>query len=388
MNKTFGALVQEGVLEFSDGYRTRKDQLADEGFRILRVSDVHDGWIGRDGQDFVARDLADRIGQKFAREGDLLLTTKGTIGRVAVVPDLRDEALVYSPQLCYFRVRDEAALDSKYLRYWFSSSRARQQIRALSSSTDMAPYLSLRDIRAMSISLPDLAVQRRIGEVLGALDDKIAANRRAAALSYGLMDAIVGASEKVDVPLFDAFSFTFGGAFKGEHFSEPGVGRPLIRIRDLKSQRCQIWTTEALPKEQLAEPGALLVGMDAEFRPTMWTGDSGLVNQRVMSVTSEKYGPAVSRVALSDPLLRIERSKVATTVIHLNKSDLHLESAAVPSEEELGRIRAAVDPLYSRCVAASVESDLLASTRDELLPLLMSGRITVTDAERAAGDVL
>jgi len=34
------------------------------------------------------------------------------------------------------------------------------------------------------------------------------------------------------------------------------------------------------------------------------------------------------------------------------------------------------------------ESDRLAETRDQLLPLLMSGKVRVRDAERVASDVL
>ena len=42
----------------------------------------------------------------------------------------------------------------------------------------MAPYINLADIRVASITLPPLVEQRAIAEVLGALDDKIAANAR------------------------------------------------------------------------------------------------------------------------------------------------------------------------------------------------------------------
>lgn len=191
MKTTFGQLAAAGVLEYSDGYRTKKDELAENGFRILRVADVHDGWIGSDGQDFVDAVYESKIGQKFAREGDILLTTKGTIGRIAVVPDLAGEQLVYSPQLCFFRVRDLGVLDAAYLRYWLASPFATRQIGSLSSSTDMAPYLSLRDIRTLVVDLPGLPAQQAIGEVLGALDDKIAANRTVVASVTALAVSLV-----------------------------------------------------------------------------------------------------------------------------------------------------------------------------------------------------
>ena len=44
--------------------------------------------------------------------------------------------------------------------------------------TDMAPYVSLRDLRRFRITLPQPEEQRRIAGVLGALDDLIDTNSR------------------------------------------------------------------------------------------------------------------------------------------------------------------------------------------------------------------
>ncbi|MDN5684673.1 hypothetical protein [Corynebacterium glyciniphilum] len=41
-----------------------------------------------------------------------------------------------------------------------------------------------------------------------------------------------------------------------------------------------------------------------------------------------------------------------------------------------------VEPILDRIRSAQKESRILAATRDELLPLLMSGKITVRDAEK------
>lgn len=43
-----------------------------------------------------------------------------------------------------------------------------------------------------------------------------------------------------------------------------------------------------------------------------------------------------------------------------------------------------MDVLIPKCNALIHENHVLARTRDELLPLLMSGRITVGEAEKAA----
>ena len=55
------------------------------------------------------------------------------------------------------------------------------------------------------------------------------------------------------------------------------------------------------------------------------------------------------------------------------------------SDDYLQAFNEAAWPLLKRAQAAQKENQVLARTRDELLPLLMSGRITVGEAENVAG---
>ena len=177
MTVTMAELVAEGVLSFSDGYRTKRAEHGQPGFRILRVADVADGSISPDGEDFVSADYESAVGSKRAQVGDVLLTTKGTVGRVAIMPAL-DEELVYSPQLCYFRVHQEQRLNRRWLSYWFKSADFLRQAAHRTNNTDMAAYINLADIRSLRLPSTPIQEQRAIAEVLGALDDKIAANSR------------------------------------------------------------------------------------------------------------------------------------------------------------------------------------------------------------------
>ena len=77
----------------------------------------------------------------------------------------------------------------------------------------------------------------------------------------------------MDIPLTQSF------------FNDKGVGKPVIRIRNLKDPHGCIFTTEdKYPPEVEVNPGDLLVGMDAEFRPHRWTGPRALLNQRVCKI--------------------------------------------------------------------------------------------------------
>lgn len=344
---------------------------------------MRDGRIHPEGPDFVDERLARTIGAKAARAGDIVLTTKGTVGRTGLVTDLADR-VVYSPQVCFFRSDRPDVIDLRFLYQWLNSPEFVEQAGYLKSSTDMAPYISLKDLGSTRIELPPLPTQRAIAEVLGALDDKIAANTEADRWAADLAAALylrACSSHAMEVPLWEALTVKFGEPFSGEGFCEPGQGRQLIRIRDLKTNRCQVWTTERRAGEAVIGAGDVVAGMDAEFRPSYWLGEDGVLNQRCLTADSRVGGKSFALEALKAPLARIEGSKSATTVIHLNKSDLMRESVVVPLESELSRFMATAEPLRLRRVALADESRKLAELRDTLLPHLMSGRITVRDAE-------
>ena len=244
----------------------------------------------------------------------------------------------------------------------------------------------------VEVNIPPLPEQQAIAEVLGALDDKIAANTKLVEVADEYMSAQFALATRSetshDAGLFDAFEIDFGEPFKGAEFSDEGAGRPLIRIRDLKTFRPQIWTTEIRSREAVIMPGEIVVGMDAEFRATSWVGDPGLLNQRVCRVRGNEMGNAFVRESLRQPLASMENQKSATTVIHLNKSDLMRMSIVMPGEAELGRFEFNTEHLYRFSVGLAQENRTLAATRDALLPQLMSGKLRVRDAEKAVEAVV
>lgn len=409
MRTTIGALADDGVLEFSDGYRTRKDQLADEGYRILRVADVHDGWVGSNGKDFVATDNAKKIGQKFARQGDLLLTTKGTIGRIAIVPELHDELLVYSPQLCYFRVRDLGTVDPRYLRYWFASTKAKHQIHSMSSSTDMAPYLSLRDIRSLRVDLPGVGQQRAIGEVLGAIDDKIAAinsvSIRAGDYAAGLFEGFARLANGVPEALGKYTTMVKGASYKSADLAPSDAALLTLKCfsRDGSYNPAGLKSYAGPYRDdQVVSSGDVIVAH------TDLTQDAVVVGQAVAARSDSRFKKLVA--SLDTAIVRANPGINAEYLLWLLKDDrfrrhcrgylngttvLHLHSSAVPSYQVLlpdladqEKFGAIVRPLLTLQEVAQRENDSLKRTRDELLPLLMNGRISVKDAERSVEDVL
>ena len=254
----------------------------------------------------------------------------------------------------------------------------------------------------------DIKVQQKIASILSALDDKIELNNEmnktleemAQTLfkrwfidfdfpnengePYRSSGGKMVESELGEIPegwevsdIYKISNVIYGAPFKSKQFNEEKKGFPLIRIRDLKTFNPQFFTEENHPKKTLVHPGDLLVGMDAEFRATPWLGKIGVLNQRVCMFSPNKdvVGKYFLKMILEKPLSFFENSKVATTVIHLGKSDIDMIKIICPNDLILEKFKELTEYIYQKKINNAQEIQSLTEIRDTLLPKLMSGEI-------------
>jgi type I restriction enzyme S subunit len=313
---------------------------------------------------------------------DLLFSYETRLGEAALMPP--DVEACLGRRMALLRP-NKAIVCPRYLLYLYLSPQFQTVVARETVQGATVNRIALSRMGSWPIRLHDRPTQLAIAEVLGALDDKIATNAAVSGQIERWTDlqytrAISCGSSQF--PLLDAIDIRFGEPFSGSSFTDPGIGRPLIRIRDLNTFTPQVWTTESRVREAVVERGDILVGMDAEFRPTPWLGQPGVMNQRVCRASSERLGSALVWQALKSPMRAIEGSKSATTVIHLNKSDLARSTVRLPTDTGIPEFRASCDGAYEYRLTMAVESRAIGGLRDTLLPELMAGRLRVRDAEK------
>ncbi len=172
-------LIASNVVAIGDGYRAKNSELcpSKSGLPFARAGNINSGFQF-DAADYLAIDNVPRAGEKVSQPGDVLFTSKGTVGRVACVSEKTPE-FVYSPQLTWWRVKDAKKIEPRFLYYWMHGREFYVQINGLRGQTDMADYVSLRDQRQMMhVTLPPLDEQKAIAHILGTLDDKIELNQQ------------------------------------------------------------------------------------------------------------------------------------------------------------------------------------------------------------------
>lgn len=182
-------------------------------------------------------------------------------------------------------------------------------------------------------------------------------------------------------PIYEFASVIYGAPFASSKFNGEGIGRPLIRIRDLRDEAPGVCTPEVHIKGYVVRAGDIVVGMDGEFRAYLWGGEEAWLNQRVCVFAPKQGVPAAFVRSTIEPLLaHVEATETATTVIHLGKNDIDRFRALVPYPEVLLAFSSVVDPVYARIVSNKQTARTLTTLRDTLLPRLISGQLRLPEA--------
>lgn len=174
-------LQRAGSLLVEDGnhgeYRPRPDEFGSGDVAFIRAADLEAGRVLFESASRINAKARSRIIKGVGAGGDILLSHKGTVGKLAIVP-LDAPPFVCSPQTTFWRTLDSDRIDRRYLYYYMSSDEFRQQLDSRKGETDMADYVSLTAQRELRVLLPAIEEQQAIARILGTLDDKIELSRR------------------------------------------------------------------------------------------------------------------------------------------------------------------------------------------------------------------
>lgn len=317
--------------------------------------------------------------------GDLYASLKGAtkdgkmIGSVARVPPWVESGRLTQDTVA-LKFTEARRDDASYL-YWVLRTPQYRSYCASRATGSAVVALSRQDF--LSYPVPPATLERKVASaLLDAIEKKIELNRRRS----GTLDAIARtvfrawlAGESSVEELSDVYrvaDVVYGAPFKSALFNEDGVGRPLIRIRDLATHEPGTFTTEEHPRGYLVQPGDLVVGMDGEFRAHLWRGPEAWLNQRLCCFRPRPGIPrAFVHYSIEEPLAFFERSKTGTTVIHLGKRDIDEFRIVVPSDASMRQFASIADPIDERMVLLGEESRTLAALRDSLLSKLLSGEL-------------
>jgi type I restriction enzyme S subunit len=341
---------------------------------------------------YISRQKYEEIKSKFdvPKTGDILLSSVGTLG----VPWLVDEEEFYfkDGNLTWLRCNEKVTCEFLYL--WLNSPEAKNQINAMCiGSTQKA--LTIETLKKFVVTLPTLKIQKNIVNVINPIEKKIRVN---AEINRNLSEQAKALFEeellKFDsVPegwkkgsLSDIADYLNGLAMQKFRPGDDEKGLPVLKIKELRQGSCdansELCSLNIKP-EYIIHDGDVIFSWSGSLLVDFWCGGECGLNQHLFKVTSKKYDKwfyyAWTLYHL-DRFIAVAADK-ATTMGHIKREELSKAEVLIPDSDSYKRIGEVLGPLYDMIISNRVENRRLATLRDELLPMLMSGKMDVSEVE-------
>lgn len=137
-----------------------------------------------------------------------------------------------------------------------------------------------------------------------------------------------------------------------------------------------------IPESVKVHNGDILFSWSASLEVMLWAFGEGGLNQHIFKVTPKNGWPKFFYYyQLLDYVTVFKRMAEArkTTMGHITQDHLAQSTIVVPPSVDMAnQLAVQIDPILDAIVANSSETILLQKQRDELLPLLMNGQVSVT----------
>jgi type I restriction enzyme S subunit len=358
----------------------------DAGVPMIRGSNLsEDVGVRLDSSDlvFVSEELAGQFKRSIAVPGDLVFTCWGTIGQLGLIEDDGpfEKYLVSNKQMKM--TPDADRVIPLYLYYYLSQPTMVSLIKGQSIGSSV-PGFNLGQLKELPVALPDLSKQRAIAEVLGAFDDKIAANNRVVVLSDKLAEAILTAAlDGRSSLLVSQALVTMGSSPPGTSYNDKADGLPFYQgVRDfgIRFPQRRVWTIAPV---RTANIGDTLVSVRAPVGRTNVANENMCIGRGVASLRSRSGCPMTlfhQVRAAREAWAPYEAEGTVFGAINKSQLEAVLLPTVRPGAGE--HLEQTLTEIESRIAAALSENETLAATRDKLLPLLMSGKVRVRVAEK------
>ena len=409
-----GGTIQTGPF----GSQLHESDYSPEGVPVVMPKDIIDGQIATGSVARVAPAHVERLARHKLKPGDIVYGRRGDIGRQALVRDEQDGWLCGTG--CLRISLGDSVIEPLFLHYYLRQESVIGWIANQAIGATL-PNLNTGILRSVPATVPPLSVQRRIADILSAYDELIENDLRRIQILEDVVRAL--------------YCEWFVDLRFPEHETVPRTASPLGPIPEgwpVRSVRdiADVFRGRSYRSVDLADEGGLpflnlkCLARDGGFRRSglkRYVGEyrtahitkKGDIVVAVTDLTQERR--IVARAALvpnlgqdfgvfSMDLVRLEprpplpkpflycllrfssfaaevkQHANGANVLHLSPDRINDYRLAVPPTELTARFANLVGPDLELIDALENQIANLRSTRDLLLPRLLSGKLSVGEA--------
>lgn len=406
-------------IELINGFAFKGRDFKESGIPVIKIANVKAGKVIDKFDSHIAPEVAEKATKSKVERGDILITMTGNrygggpdswVGKVAKFNLNGDFYL--NQRLGIIRASSSKGLDINFIYYFLNTFEMQQKFVLSASGAGGQANISPEQIKSLIIPVPSTREQKKIVEVLGALDEKIELNRKMnktleeivrvvfqewfenfkySSLSGIKKNTPLGEipEEWNFVPLNEAFDFLEGPGIRNWQYSESGTR--FINIRIIASSDIDTSSANRINQEDVDNKYEhfLLKESDIVISCSGTLGRSAIVRKKHLPLLLNTsvirfrpkgaYGYPFMYSYLGSRHFTEEQKRLAVGSAQLNFGPTHLKQMFVidPGSQVLERFDKMAGPFYEMYIKNLDEIDSLSEAKKSLLPKLMSGKLRV-----------
>ena len=378
----FKEYLMEDVLDAIIDYRGKTPEKSDTGIPTLSAKSVKNNHINYAECYYISEAEYKRFMVRgFPQKGDILLTTEAPMGMVAKL-DRADVAI--AQRLLTLRGK-EGVLDNDYLLYLLQSPYGEGLLKERETGTTVTG-IKQAEFRRIIVKLPDITIQKKIGSILSAIDQKITCNTKINDNLYDLLQSIYQLQ----------FGVTSGNAAEGTLSDICRYTKDRIAVSELslgnyystenmlpgKAGFTEATSLPTTPQTTRCNAGDVLVSnIRPYFKKIVLCHSEGGCSTDVLCFAPKApaYSAYLFCTLYADRFFdfMVAGSK-GTKMPRGDKQQIMTYPVYIPTESELTAFADFATPILSQIHGNNEENARLEHLRDTLLPKLMSGEIDVS----------
>ena len=333
--KDLGLFISDG--NYSSKY-PRSDEFVDKGIPFIRANNMLNGDIIDEDMYYITPEKHEILKKGHVKTGDVLITTRGNIGQVAIVPERHDDSNI-NAQIVLLRTNPEN-IYNRYLLWSLQSHKSKEQYEALQTGTALK-QLPIGRLEKIKINLHNINKQYIIANQLDKLQSIIIHRKQ----QLSKLDELVKsrfielfASVEDEDTLINLCTFI---DYRGKTPEKVENGLPFITAKNVKMHHMSFDTQEFISKEtydKVMTRGFPQIG-DVVFTTEAPLGNvcripyietEFYIGQRIITMQTEQLEPAYLEYALSsDEFKRKIAEKSSGSTVTGIRSKL-LEQLTIP----------------------------------------------------------
>jgi type I restriction enzyme S subunit len=389
-------------------YRGKTPPKAESGIPCISAANVKNGTV-QIGDKYVSEEVYKGWTTRgLIKAGDVLITTEAPVAEVAQVPT--DRTYLITRRVIALQVNPETA-NPTFLKYALLSPRNKERLEILAHGATV-PRLYKEDILEFKIWCPPLAVQRQIAGVLSAYDDLIENNARRIALLEELAQLLYRewfvrfrfpgheALERVEAlpqegsvspvtgpipagwkiePLKEVCRLILGVSPKSKYYNEYGEGLPFHQGVSDFGEIYPVTRRYCTQRKRVAQEDDILFSVRAPVGRINLADRTIVIGRGLHAIRSKSGHQFFILLQLLEKFAEEDQVGSGTIFKSVTKKDMQGIQFLIPPADLRDRFEDIVTPMYAEIKNLTKKNALLRTTRDLLLPRLVSGEVDVSE---------